>query len=122
MYSGTKDGKTYGFYLAPAGLKNSVKLTDAEHMALIDGQAAGKVITWDAPDYKPKLAEAPKPTKAELAQQRKQAILSELADIDAKTTRPLRAILSDAGTKEDKEKLAELEAQAETLRTELSSL
>ena len=55
MYSGTKDGKTYGFYLEPAGLKNAVKLTDAEHMALIDGQAAGKVITWDAPDYKPKL-------------------------------------------------------------------
>ena len=122
MYSGTKDGKTYGFYLEPTGLKNAVKLTDAEHMALIDGQAAGKVITWDAADYKPKLAEAPKPTKAELNEQHKQAILSELANIDAKTTRPLRAILSDAGTKEDKEKLAELEAQAETLRTELSSL
>lgn len=122
MYSGTKDGKTYGFYLEPEGLKNAVGLTDAEHMALIDGQAAGKVITWDAPDYKPKLTEAPQPTKAELNEQRKQAILSELADIDAKTTRPLRAILSDAGTKEDKEKLAELEAQAETLRTEFATL
>lgn len=122
MYSGTKDGKIYGFYLEPAGLKNAVKLTDAEHMALIDGQATGKVITWDAPDYKPKLAEAPQPTKAELNEQRKQAILSELADIDAKTTRPLRAILSDAGTKEDKKKLAELEAQAETLRTEFATL
>ena len=55
-------------------------------------------------------------------EQRKQAILSELADIDAKTTRPLRAILSDVGTKEDKKKLAELEAQAETLRTEFATL
>ena len=122
MYSGTKDGKTYGFYLTADGLQNKVELTDAEHIALIDGQSTGKVITWEAPDYKPKLKEAPKPTKNELAEQRKQAILSELADIDAKTTRPLRAVLSDTGTKEDKAKLAELEAQSHVLRTELAAL
>lgn len=122
MYSGTKDGKTYGFYLTADGLQNKVELTDAEHIALIDGQSAGKVIAWEAPDYKPKLKEAPKPTKNELAEQRKQAILSELADIDAKTTRPLRAVLSDTGTKEDKAKLTELEAQSHVLRTELAAL
>lgn len=122
MYSGTKDGKNYGFFLDKNGLQNITELSDSEHMALIDGQSGGKVITWEAPDYKPKLKEAPKPTQAEVAEQRKRAILSELADIDAKTTRPLRAVLSDTGTKEDKAKLAELEAHSRVLRTELAAL
>ena len=40
IYVGTKDGKTYGFYLEKDGLQNVVELTGNEHMALMDAQAA----------------------------------------------------------------------------------
>ena len=39
MFAGTKDGKSYGFYLDKDGLKDYVELTEAEHMALLEGQA-----------------------------------------------------------------------------------
>lgn len=49
-------------------------------------------------------------------------IKSQLLDMDAKAVRPLRAILTDCGTDENKEILKGIEAQAGALRKELSSL
>ena len=66
MYAGTKDGKNYGFYLTNDGLKHAVELTGAEHMALMDGQSAGKVIVF-YPDKKPTLKEPSEPTTQETA-------------------------------------------------------
>lgn len=122
IYSGTKDGENYGFFLEKNGLQNITELSDSEHIALIDGQSGGKVIKWEAPDYKPKLCESDPPSAAEIAEQKKREITARLDDIDAKTTRPLRAILNNTGTEADKAKLKELERQAKTLRTELAAL
>lgn len=52
----------------------------------------------------------------------RQKIMKELDEIDRKTIRPLRAILSGLGTKEDKDFLAELETQAKAKREELEKL
>lgn len=49
-------------------------------------------------------------------------IEAELSDLDNQSVRPLRAILSNNGTEEDKEKLASIEKQVEELRTELKTL
>lgn len=68
---------------------------------------------------------APEPvTPADI---RRAEIEAELAEIDAASARPLRAILTattSGGTADatDVAKLAELEAQARALRTELASL
>jgi hypothetical protein len=47
------------------------------------------------------------------------AIENELTEIDRKSIRPLRALVEGAGSNYDREKLAELEAQAAALRTRL---
>jgi len=69
----------------------------------------------------------PATSAAELAEQRRAAITAELAAVDAASARPLRAILAaQAAAKTadaaDLTKLAELEAQAVALRTELAAL
>lgn len=46
----------------------------------------------------------------------------QLINLDNQAIRPLRAILTDNFTDEDKEKLSEIEGEAETLRTELNRL
>lgn len=71
IYAGTKDGKEYGFYLEKEGLKTYVELTDAEHMALIDAQAGGKVITFHK-GAKPTLEDPPPPSDADLAKEARQ--------------------------------------------------
>ncbi len=50
------------------------------------------------------------------------AILAQLAETDSKVIRPLRAIAAGTATDEDRTRLAELEAQAEELRTVLKAL
>ena len=67
VYAGTKDGTIYGFYLEADGLQNVFELTNEEHMALLDGQSSGKVITFHA-DGKPTLEDPPVPTTEELAE------------------------------------------------------
>lgn len=49
-------------------------------------------------------------------------IKKRLEELDEKSTRPLRAILAEKGTNEDKEFLNSIEAEAENLRKELKSL
>lgn len=57
-----------------------------------------------------------------LNQERRTAILAELADLDADSLRPLRAVAAGTGTAEDSDKLAALEQQAAILRAELAEL
>lgn len=61
-------------------------------------------------------------TQAEYTEIRRGQILAELDAIDRKTIRPLRAILAGIGTDDDRERMAELERQAEELRAELDEL
>lgn len=76
VFAGTKDGESYGFYLPDTvinadgsiSLADYVVLTGAEHMALMDGQAAGKVIVFHK-DAKPTLEDPPPPSDEELAAQ-----------------------------------------------------
>lgn len=59
---------------------------------------------------------------ARLNRLRAAEIKRELKEIDNARIRPMAAILADVGTGEDKSRLEELEARAETLRAELSTL
>ncbi|MDR2800412.1 MAG: hypothetical protein LBB52_03990 [Desulfovibrio sp.] len=61
-------------------------------------------------------------TPAELAKQRRTEILARLAEIDAASIRPLRASAQDEAVQADHDKLAALDAEAATLRTELAGL
>ena len=75
VFAGTKDGENYGFYLPDSvldedgtiGLSDFVILTNAEHMALMDGQSAGKVITFHKGE-KPTLEDPPPPSDEEIAE------------------------------------------------------
>lgn len=58
----------------------------------------------------------------ELKQQRTEGIKCQLAELDNRTTRPLRAILAGTATDEDRDKLREIEEQAAVLRAELAGL
>lgn len=64
----------------------------------------------------------PSINQSEINALRVQEIKNSLTLIDAQSTRPLRAKLSGTGTAEDEARLASLEAQAQTLRTELAGL
>lgn len=76
VYAGTKDGENYGFYLpdtvtnadGSVSLTDFVILTGAEHMELLDGQSAGKVIVFHK-GAKPTLEAPPPPSDDELAAQ-----------------------------------------------------
>lgn len=58
----------------------------------------------------------------EINQQRTEGIKCQLAELDNRTTRPLRAILAGTATDEDRDKLREIEEQAAVLRAELAEL
>ena len=68
------------------------------------------------------LLERPEKTQTELDTERKFEILSELNHLDAKSARPMRAVLADTATDEDKDTLAEIEDKAKKLREELAGL
>ena len=48
--------------------------------------------------------------------------MARLSKIDADSVRPLRAIVNGEAMQEDRDKLAALDAEAETLRAELAAL
>lgn len=64
----------------------------------------------------------PQPSQAERDAIRRAEILARLAQIDAASVRPLRAIVHGEAVQEDRDKLAVLDAEAETLRAELATL
>ena len=55
-------------------------------------------------------------------EQRITELKSQLAAIDLQAVRPMRAIVTGTATEEDREKLAQLEAQAEELRAEMKTI
>lgn len=61
-------------------------------------------------------------TEAEFTAQRLAAIDSRLAELDAATIRPMRALLDGSGTGDDKARLAALEQEAQALREERKGL
>ena len=82
---------------------------------------------WAAPAPAPQPEPWPAPVTVTPTEIRIAEIEAELTSIDAASARPLRAILAattSGGTADpaDVAKLAELEAQAKALRTELASL
>ena len=64
----------------------------------------------------------PEPTQKEKDAQLKTQILARLKEIDLVSVRPLRAMANGEAAQEDKDKLTELDAEAQTLRTELAIL
>jgi len=60
------------------------------------------------------------PSTEELAAIARVAIIAELADIDALSARPIRAIVAGTASDDDRAKLAEIEARAPGLRAKLS--
>jgi hypothetical protein len=61
-------------------------------------------------------------SSAELAEKRRAEILARLAEIDAASVRPLRAIAQGEAVQADHDKLAALDAEAAALRAELAAL
>jgi hypothetical protein len=55
-------------------------------------------------------------------EERRAAILARLAEIDAASVRPLRAIAQEEATQADHDKLAALDGEAAELRAELAEL
>lgn len=76
VFAGTQDGENYGFYLPDSvmdadgniNLTDFITLTSSEHMKLMDGQSAGKVISFHK-GAKPTLEDPPPPSDDELAAQ-----------------------------------------------------
>ena len=102
-------------YYSPTGNPEVWKTKPAGYMTPEEWQTA-----HPAPEPTP-------PTPEELAEQRRQEILSELDNIDRASSRSLRAILTakTAGQEPDTadiEMLAEHESDAKKLRTELAGL
>ena len=92
---------------------DAVEITAELHQALMQGQSFGEVITAND-NGSPTLSDPPLPTAEQVKATRTAEIKATLAEIDAKSIRPLRGA--------DTARLAELEAQAYALRKELSSL
>lgn len=81
VYAGY-DGESWGFFLEKERvIKSCFEITDNEHMALMDGQAEGKIITFHE-DKKPTLEDPPPPTEEELARQEISELESYLTDTD----------------------------------------
>lgn len=132
IYSGTLDsGETFSFYCCekgaiPKGLEKVHELSIQEHGKLACEVPEGKRLAWDRETGVPSWEDIPEATAEELAagktEQRKAEINQQLVQIDAATTRPLRAVIAGTGTDIDTAKLTELETEAESLRGELKEL
>lgn len=72
---------------------------------------------WDFEPLPPEPPQKPDPEPDP-----KDIILGQLNDLDFKTVRPLRAILAQSASEEDREYLQSLEEQAQALRAQLSKL
>lgn len=97
-----------GVYLIPAGCIETPPPTieNGQVARLVDGH-------WS-------VERIPKPGAA--APDRRAEIEAELTAIDAASARPMRAIVGGTATQDDRDRLADLETQASTLRAELSAL
>lgn len=75
---------------------------------------------WDGAWYL--VGYVPQEPEEQAKQKRIYDIKVQLSDLDTKSARSMRAILSDMATEEDRTFLANLEQQAEALRQELKEL
>ncbi len=116
MLAGTKDGENWGFYFDDQkdSLKKYFELTREEHMALMDGQSTGKVITFHD-DKKPTLEDPPPLTEAEKARWR----ISELKSYLSKTDYVAAKLAEGAAKAED---YAEVLQKRREARTEINEL
>jgi hypothetical protein len=103
-------GKTLVAHLAPgvtpAQAAQAMGLADGAWQEITAGQAA----------------QLQQPTPEEIAAARKAEILARLAEIDAASVRPLRAIAQGDAVQADHDKLAALDNEAAELRAELVGL
>ena len=89
------------------------------------GESFGTIYTADSLPDKDKLALGlitQKDIDDKVKQNRIAEIKGLLSNIDTQTVRPLRAKIAGTASKEDENKLSELEAEAVNLRIELKSL
>lgn len=106
----------------------TIQVTFAERRALRSQcERENKIIDADENGYPvavvpPPPPEPPAPTEQELAEQRIAEIEQQLTANDLASVRPLRAKLAGTATEADDARLAELEEQAQALRTELATL
>lgn len=116
MLAGTKDGENWGFYFDDQkdSLKKYFELTREEHMALMDGQSTGKVITFHD-DKKPTLEDPPPPTEEEIARQKIRELKNYLSETDYVAAK----IGEGAATAED---YAEVIAKRKAARKEINEL
>ncbi len=122
-----------GYYQLPPGYKldddTVVQLTQAErYRDGLDPIPEGMVLNGDTlrPMTRAEMVAAGTLTQAEAdaldKQDRITAIKSRLSAIDAESARPLRAVIAGTATDADRQKLTNLETEAQTLRAELTAL
>jgi hypothetical protein len=103
-------GKTLVAHIAPgvtpAEAAQAMGLADGSWQEITEGEAA----------------DLQKPTSVEIVQNRRAEILARLAEMDAASVRPLRAIAENTATDFDRQKLAALDAEVAELRGELGGL
>lgn len=109
MLAGTKDGENWGFYFDDQkdSLKKYFEITREEHMALMDGQAEGKVITFHD-DKKPTLEDPPPPTEEEIARLKIRELKNYLSETDYVAAK----IAEGAATAEEYSKVLEKRREA----------
>lgn len=102
-----------GVFLMPAGC---VEATPPELLECEVARWDGGWVIEPAQAPEPE----PEPTPEELAARARAADLTALAALDWQAIRPLRAIAAGTATQADRDKLADLEAQADTIRARLA--
>lgn len=119
MLAGTKDGESWGFYFddQKENLKKYFEISREEHMALMDGQAEGKVITFHD-DRKPTLEAPPPPTEAELAEREIRELKRFLNETDYVSIK----IADGAVSPDESEKYAEIIRKRKESRTRINEL
>lgn len=102
---------------------DAVEISAEEHAALLKGQSNGKIIAGDENGY-PVLQDTPLPDTTAV---RRAEIISRLTAIDAESIRPAREVSAALAAGQlapafSVSKLAALETEAASLRTELRGL
>ena len=116
--------ETGGFYLSSLHGDNipddAIPISEEHYTALMDGQAEGqRIMSPDSGHTLPWLSKPAPPSAEERTARERAAIYARLKEIDADSVRPLRAIANGEATKEDRAKLAALDAEAAKLRDRL---
>lgn len=102
-----------GVFLMPAGC------VEAMPPELLEGEVARWDGGWVIEPVQATEPE-PEPTPEELTEKARAADLATLAELDWRTIRPLRAIAAGTATQADRDRLADLEAQADAIRARLA--